>query len=55
MKQPVVFSKVKLTNKQNGNGQVRLLYFSVMSFILPFSVLDWNDMITNKEKKYLFF
>lgn len=23
MKQPIVFSKVKLTNKQNGNGQVR--------------------------------
>lgn len=34
MKQPVVFSKVKLTNKQNGNGQVRVflsLWFRLIS------------------------
>lgn len=34
MKQPVVFSKVKLTNKQNGNGQVRVFPFCQIRFIL---------------------
>lgn len=29
MKQPVIFSKVKLTNKQNGNGQVSAFSTSI--------------------------
>ena len=34
MKQPVVFSKVKLTNKQNGNGQASEFCFYQIRFIL---------------------
>lgn len=35
MKQPVVFSKVKLTNKQNGNGQARKFLFCVIVLFYP--------------------
>lgn len=34
MKQPVVFSKVKLTNKQNGNGEASEFCFYQIRFIL---------------------
>lgn len=36
MKQTVSFSKVKLTNKLNGGGQVGFLYFILKPFLMRF-------------------